>query len=119
MPDTGNQEITGFDHSFVGFGDGEAGMDRGVKWIKGFIKAVRMRGIQAGMIGLEMDDMDIRMMDFGFLERAKGEAIKSAVMAKEELGDAVFGDVALDGRKEIGVYVGRGIGVTEEEAGFL
>ena len=59
------------------------------------------------------------MMGFGFPKRAKGEAIKSAVMAKEEFGDAEICDVALDGRKEGWIEIRGGIGVTEEEAGFF
>ena len=119
MPDMGNEKITGIDHYFVGLGNGKSGMNRNIEWIKAFVKAVRIDRIQAGMIGLDMDEADMRINGFGFGERAQGEAVECAVAADEELGDAVFGDAALDGREKDRIQVGGGVGVAEEEAGFL
>ena len=119
MPDMGNEEITGFNHFSVCFGDGESGMNGRIKRIEGFIKVIRRERICAGMIGLNVDEADMRVRCFGFFEGAKGEAVERAVVSGEEFGYAVFGDMALDGGEEIGVEGGGGIGVTEEEARFL
>ena len=119
MPDMGNEEITGFNHFSVCFGDGESGMNGRIKRIEGFIKAIRGEGICTGMIGLDMDDADMRMSCFGFFEGAQGEAVECAVVSSEEFGYAVFGDMALDGGEEIGVEGGGCIGMTEKEARFL
>jgi len=115
----GNEEITGFNHSFVGLGDGESGMDRRIKRIEGFVKAVRRGGIRAGMIGLNVDEADMRVSRFGFFEGAKGEAVERAMISGKEFGYAVFGDMALDSGEVTGVQGGGGIGVTEEEARLL
>ena len=90
-----------------------------IKRIEGFIKAIRRERICAGMIGLNVDEADMRVRCFGFFEGAKGEAVERAVVSGEEFGYAVFGDMALDGGEEIGVQGGGGIGVAEEEARFL
>lgn len=118
MPDIGNEEITGFNHLFIGFRDSESGMDGRIKGIKGFIEAIRLSRVHAGMIGLDMDEADMRIGSFGFSKCAQGEAVKCAVVAYEEFGYAVFGDMALNGGEKVWVYVGGGIGMTEEEAGF-
>ncbi len=71
------------------------------------------------MIGLNMDETNMRMRCFCFGERAQGKAVERTMIADKELCYAVFGDVALDGAKQDRVEIRRGIGVTEEEAGFL
>ncbi len=40
MPDMGNEEITGFNHSFIGFGNGKAGMNGRIERIKVFVKTI-------------------------------------------------------------------------------
>ena len=115
----GNEKIAGFNHSFVGLGNGKSGMNGQIERVKVFVKAVRIDGIQTGMIGLDVDQADMGMGCLGFFERAQGEAIECTVMTGEEFGDAVFGDVALNNREEVWIYVGGGIGVTKKETGFL
>ena len=115
----GNEEITGFNHFSVCFGDGESGMNGRIKRIEGFIKAIRSERICAGMIGLNVDEADMRVRCFGFFEGAKGKAVERAMISGKEFGYAVFGDMALDGGEEIGVEGGGSIGVTEEEARFF
>ena len=112
----GNEKIAGFNHSFVGFGNGKSGMNRRIERVKVFVKTIWIDGIQTGMIGLNVDEADMGMNSFSLGERAQGKEVECAVIAHEKLRYTVFGDVTLDGAEKGRIKIGGGVGVTEEEA---
>jgi len=118
VPDMGNEKITGFNHSFVGLENGKSGMNGRIEGIKVLVKAIRIGWVQAGMIGLNVNQADMRMRCLCLGECAQGEAIERAVIADEEFGDAILCDVALDGAEQNGVEIRGCVGMTEEEAGL-
>ena len=114
----GNEKIAGFNHSFVGLGNGKSGMNRRIERVKVFVKTIWIDGIQTWMIGLDVDQADMGMNSFSLGERAQGKEVECAVAAHEKLRYTVFGDVAFDGAEKGSIEIRRGIGVTEEEAGL-
>ena len=118
MPDMGNKKIAGFNHSFIGFGNGKSGMNRRIERVKVFVKAIWIDGIQTGMIGLDVDQADMGMNSFSLGECAQGKEVECTVVADEKFCHTVFGDVAIDGAEKGRIEIRGGIGVTEEEAGF-
>lgn len=85
---------------------------------KGAIEAIRQRFDVSAIIGHEQRKRNIGMMSLRFHDSTGGKTIEIPISPDNEVDHSIFGDMALDSRKQPIVYAFRRVPMADKEASF-